>query len=309
MILTVTPNTALDRVYFLPSLQRNRRNQATDWVESMGGKGCNVSLILSALGEESVATGLAAGDPGRRMEVMLRQGGVTPDFVWTDGETRINTVLVETETRSHTTLCAAGLKPDRHTLPGLLAWIERWAEPADVTVFASTLPEVWGPEIYPQLLRAASRWNKPIVVDASGKSLQAALEVGVTAIKPNRHELESVAGPLNDHSSIIRAAKRLQEEGATWVLVSLGEDGALLTSPRGTWTAPALEIPVVNPSGAGDGMTACLALGLARGWDEVETLRWAVAVSAAVVTTRGTAEVYREEIDRLFPRVRIEKGH
>src|SRR5579872_2632699 len=37
MILTVTPNTALDRVLFLAGLRRNRRNQASRVVESMAG--------------------------------------------------------------------------------------------------------------------------------------------------------------------------------------------------------------------------------------------------------------------------------
>src|SRR5688572_10197708 len=98
MILTVTPNTGLDRVLFLPRLERDRRNQAVDTVESMGGKGCDVSMILRELEVETVATGLAAGDTGRRMELMLRRVGVVADFVWTEGETRTNTVLIETET-------------------------------------------------------------------------------------------------------------------------------------------------------------------------------------------------------------------
>jgi fructose-1-phosphate kinase PfkB-like protein len=55
-------------------------------------------------------------------------------------------------------------------------------------------------------------------------------------------------------------------------------------------------------------MTACLALAAARGWDEAETLRWATAVSAAIVTTRGTAEVYREDVERLLPLVRVDRS-
>ncbi|MCC2671909.1 MAG: phosphofructokinase, partial [Armatimonadetes bacterium] len=194
MILTVTPNTGLDRVLFVPSLERNRRNQATDVVESMGGKGCDVSLILRELGVETVATGLAGGDTGRRMEQILRRADVIPDFVWTRGETRFNTVLIETETGHHTTLCAAGLKPDDEALSGLLAWIERWSGSAEAIVLAGSLPETWEPEVYGRMVRAASRSGKPVIVDASGPALLAAVDAGVTAAKPNVHELESVSG-------------------------------------------------------------------------------------------------------------------
>jgi 1-phosphofructokinase family hexose kinase len=305
MILTVTPNTGLDRVLFVPSLQRNRRNQAVDIVEAMGGKGCDVSLILRALGVETVATGLAGGDTGRRMEAMLRQAGVIPDFVWTRGETRSNTVLIETETGDHTTVCAAGLRPDDEARSGLLAWIERWAPSAEAIVLAGSLPENWEPELYEDLVAAASRAGKPIVVDATGPALLSALTSPVHAIKPNVHELESVSGPLQSPEQLRAAALDLHRRGVERVLVSRGAAGALLISANGVWETSGLEVPVVNPAGAGDGMTACLALAAAGGWNEVETLRWATAVSAAIVTTRGTAEVYREDIDRLLSQVAV----
>ncbi|MFN3648150.1 MAG: 1-phosphofructokinase family hexose kinase [Armatimonadota bacterium] len=305
MILTVTPNTGLDRVLFLPRLEPNRRNQAVDVVEAMGGKGCDVSLILRVLGVESVATGLAAGETGRRMEQMLRRAGVTADFVWTGGETRLNTVLIETETGGHTTVCAAGLEPDDDARSGLLAWLDRWTPSAEVVVLAGSLPERWPPEVYAELVRRVKRAGKPVVVDASGPSLTAAVAAGVDAVKPNRDELESVAGPLRDEAEVLRAARGLRERGAGRVLVSLGAEGAILVSERGAWKASPLRVPVVNPAGAGDGATACLALGAARGWDEPETLRWATAVSAAIVTTRGTAEVYRHDVERLLPQVQV----
>lgn len=317
MILTVTPNTGLDRVLFLPSLQRNRRNQAADVVEAMGGKGCDVSLILRELGEETVATGIAGGDTGRRMEQMLRRAGVVPDFVWTRGETRLNTVIIETETGDHTTLCAAGLRPDEKALMGLFAWLDRWSASADAIVLAGSLPESWPPSVYGELVESAKQAGKPVVVDASGDSLLAAVDAGVTAIKPNLDELVGCTSPppprggtrdlLFSQGAILDAARVLQRRGAETVLVSCGADGALLLSPRGVWESPGLEVAAVNPAGAGDGMTACLALGAARGWDEEQILRWAVAVSAAIVTTRGTAEVYRTDIDHLLPRVVVNR--
>jgi len=307
MILTITPNTGLDRVLFLPSLQRNARNQAADVTESMGGKGCDVSLILRELGEETVATGLAGGDTGRRMESLLRGAGVIPDFVWTRGQTRFNTVIIETETGDHSTICADGLRPDDEALSGLVCWIERWASSVDAVVLAGSLPENWGLDVYTQLLKAALGAGKPLVVDATGGYLSAASRCGVAAVKPNQAELATVSGPLSDREAILRAAYALQRQGVERILVSQGAAGGVLVSPNGVWAAAGLQVPVVNPAGAGDGMTACLAVGAVRGWDEAETLRWAIAVSAAVVTTRGTAEVYRQDIHDLLPRVQVER--
>lgn len=307
MILTITPNTGLDRVLFLPSLQRNCRNQATEVVESMGGKGCDVSLILRELGEDTVATGLAGGDTGRRMEGLLRSAGVIPDFVWTRGQTRFNTVLIETETGDHSTICADGLRPDAEGLSGLLCWVERWVASADAVVLAGSLPVNWGLDVYDQLLQAAKSAGKPLIVDATGAYLSAAAKCGVTAVKPNLDELASISGLLPDRDAILNAALSLQRCGVERVLISCGAAGGLLVSAGGVWEAKGLVVPVVNPAGAGDGMTACLAVGAVRGWDEAETLRWSIAVSAAIVTTRGTAEVYRQDIHELLPRVRVER--
>src|SRR5438874_4732183 len=101
LVLTVTPNTGLDRVLFLDRLVPGRNAARAVW--AMGGKGCDVSLILRGMGVSTVATGFAAGQIGHRMETMLTAAGVECAFVPTGGETRINTVLIEEETETHTT--------------------------------------------------------------------------------------------------------------------------------------------------------------------------------------------------------------
>jgi len=306
MILTVTPNTGLDRIFFLDRLEQNRRNQARAVVESMGGKGCDVALFLAELGEEAVATGIAAGDTGRRMEALLRAGGVTPDFVWAAGETRVNVVLLEAETGAHTTLCAPSLHADAAARAALLDWIARWAARAEAVVLAGSLPEDWPPEAYGDLVRAAGPGKRPVIVDAAGAQLAAALAAGpVAAVKPNRAELESLTGPVPDRAAASGAAAALRARGADWVLASLGAEGAILASASGVWSARPPAGPVVNPAGAGDGMAAALALGRTRGWDELETLRWATAIATAVVANPGTAELRRPQVQKLLPAVHV----
>lgn len=61
MILTVTPNTALDTVLFVDDFSIGRTVRATGSAEGMGGKGAVTSWILARLGVPTVATGLAGG--------------------------------------------------------------------------------------------------------------------------------------------------------------------------------------------------------------------------------------------------------
>src|SRR5713101_975769 len=86
LVLTVTPNTGLDRVLFVDRLQPGRNEARAVW--AMGGKGCDVSLILRGLEVATVATGFAAGEMGHRMHAMLAEAGVECAFIATGGETR-----------------------------------------------------------------------------------------------------------------------------------------------------------------------------------------------------------------------------
>ena len=88
MIITLTPNTAIDYTLQVSSFQLNRTIRATDSAWGMGGKATDVSWILGKLGIPTRALGFAAGSNGARMENMLGERGVETDFVWVDGETR-----------------------------------------------------------------------------------------------------------------------------------------------------------------------------------------------------------------------------
>ena len=122
-VLTVTPNTGLDRVLFLDRLEPGRNQARVVW--GMGGKGCDVSLILRGLDVATAAAGFAAGDLGHRMEAMLAAAGVECRFVRTGGETRINTVIIEAATDTHTTICAESLQVTPEHVQELIELVER----------------------------------------------------------------------------------------------------------------------------------------------------------------------------------------
>src|SRR5207249_3360282 len=103
---------------FLDRLAPGRNAARVVW--AMGGKGCDVSLILRGLQTPTVATGFAAGDVGHRMKAILAAAGVECAFIATAGETRINTVIIEGATGTHTTVCAESLQVNREHLEALV---------------------------------------------------------------------------------------------------------------------------------------------------------------------------------------------
>ena len=98
MIVTLTLNPAIDKTARIDALCPRGLNRLGQVERDVGGKGVNVSKMLAALGQDSIACGFAAGQAGRAVVEALRAwpgGHITPDFVALPGETRTNLKLVE----------------------------------------------------------------------------------------------------------------------------------------------------------------------------------------------------------------------
>ena len=91
MVYTVTFNPALDYVMNLKSLSADDINRTESEELYYGGKGINVSAILSQLGIPNIALGFTAGFTGEKLKQMLDGDGIKNDFVeLNSGFTRIN---------------------------------------------------------------------------------------------------------------------------------------------------------------------------------------------------------------------------
>ncbi|MEA3345430.1 MAG: class II aldolase/adducin family protein [Chloroflexota bacterium] len=82
MIVTLTPNTGLDRAIFLERFEWGQTIRAAGSTLAMGGKGTDVSMVLGTLGYPNLALGFAAGETGQRMQQMLEDQGAGCDFAW-----------------------------------------------------------------------------------------------------------------------------------------------------------------------------------------------------------------------------------
>jgi 1-phosphofructokinase family hexose kinase len=222
--------------------------------------------------------------------------------VWTGGETRINTVLIEEATDTHTTVCAESLRVEPEHVEDLVGVVARKALAARLAVLAGSMPEGLAPALYARLVRVLTEAGVPVVLDATEPYLSPALAAGVAVVKPNRAELSRWAREaILDVAAAARAAERMRQAGARTVLASLDREGMLIVTEDGAWFAPPLAITVRNPAGAGDGAVAGLCHALLQGASPPEQLVAAVRVASAVCLTPGTAEFHPEDLCSLPP--------
>ncbi len=255
MIYTLTLNPALDYVVKVPDYTEGSVNRAGETTFLPGGKGINVSIMLKHLGVNSTLLGFAAGFTGKELERYLMDEGCIPEFVFlAEGHTRINVKLkADTETEIN----APGPMVTERELSALKGQIAG-LEAGDFLVLAGSVPKGLPESIYRDLMAALKEKGVRIVVDAEGDALLETLPYHPFLIKPNHHELGGLFGAeIHSKEDAIIYGKKLQEQGARNVLVSMAGDGAVLVAENGqTFLADAPKGTVVNSTGAGDSTVA-----------------------------------------------------
>ena len=127
-------------------------------------------------------------------------------------------------------------------------------------------------------------------------------------ITPNESEAAGLTGlSVASLADAERAAHALLAKGAGNVVITLGENGALVRNARLSRHLPAVQAgPVVETTGAGDAFNGGFAIALAEGADLVAAAEFGCVVAGISVTRPGTAPSMprRAEADRLLARVR-----
>lgn len=302
MIYTVTFNPAVDYVVYTDEMQVGRVNRSKGEKVYFGGKGINVSIVLSALGVKSKALGFVAGFTGDAIEKGVAQKGIDTDFVHLEnGLSRIN---VKIKSGDETELNGQGPEVNDSALKILFQKLDGLQD-GDMLVLAGSIPNTLPSDIYERILEYLSEKKLQVVVDATKDLLMNVLKYRPFLIKPNNHELGEMFGvTLKTHEEIITYAKRLRDMGARNVLVSMAGDGALLLDENGgTHICGVCRGTVKNSVGAGDSMVAGFIAGLKDG-DYEYALKLGTAAGGATAFSEGLAQ--RNEIYRLLEQLQPE---
>ena len=297
MIYTVTFNPALDYTMKVNNLQTGEINRADSEQMNYGGKGINVSAILSRLKTENKALGFIAGFSGDKLAEMLNADGIDNDFVkLNNGFTRIN---VKIKSDNETDINANGPDIHKEDLEKLFEKLDALKE-GDYLVLAGSIPKSLPDNIYENILEWLKNRNIKFVIDATGDLLLNVLHFKPFLIKPNHHELgELFDVKIKEYDDIVKYSKLLQEKGAENVLVSCGKKGAVLLDSQGiTYRIGNVPGKIVSSVGCGDSMVAGFVAGYIEKGDYAYALKLGAACGNATAFSQSLAT--KEEIDAML---------
>ena len=297
MVYTITLNPALDYVMKVGKLRYDDINRSKSEEIYYGGKGINVSVILTRLGVHNKALGFVAGFTGRKLEQMLVDEGIDCDFNrLSNGQTRIN-VKIKADTELDVNASGPDISED--DIKDLMDKLDDIGED-DYLVLAGSIPSTLPDDIYERILSRLQSRGVNFIVDATGDLLKKALPYKPFLVKPNHHELGDLFGvETKTEEDIVKYARKVQEMGARNVLVSRAKDGATLIDENSNVTTFAnVDGELVNSVGCGDSMVAGFVAGYINKKDYAYALKLGAACGNATAFSEDLATA--DEIKKVF---------
>lgn len=270
------------------------------------GGAANVAANVVAIGAQCTAVGFVGLDsPGDAMVSMLTMLPVRALLV--ERSDRITTTKTRVMAGTHQVVRYDRERDDclpDACLDGISASIPAALEDADALVLADYNKGVLAPRVIRAAVEAARRRGIPVIVDPKLRNVFDYR--GATLMKPNVFELVRAIGATVeslDDASLEEARTRF---GCAHLLVTLGAEGMALSSEG----MPAMRIPsvargVLDVSGAGDTVSACMAIAVAAGASMQEAAVFANLAAGIEVGKRGVSTVKPDELRDV---VRLEVG-
>lgn len=302
MIYTLTLNPSIDYVLKIDKFSDGETLRSNTEEKYPGGKGIMVSKLLKNLGEKSVNIGFLGGFTGDFIRKKLNDLEIEEDFTNIEDDSRINVKLkYETETEIN----AQGPQITEEEIEEFLNYLDQLQED-DFVIISGSIPKSLGDDFYRVIVNLLEMNNVRFALDTSGKKLFKLSSYKPFLVKPNKKELEEIfEDKIDSDEKIVKYARKLIDQGAENVIVSLGKDGSIFVDNSVIYKAKPIEGKLINSVGSGDSMVAGYIYGYMKGLSKFDSYKLAASCGSATAFSPDIAE--KELIDEIFKKVELEE--
>ena len=319
-IITVTLNPAIDRITEVADFHVGDVLTAKEAHVYPAGKGVNVARALSCMNHDVVAIGLIGKsnvdffDTIRKVEGDVPHGTITPDWILTEHPTRTNNTFLDPVRGTETHVREICETTEVFPMEEVKQALQRHCGKGDVVVFAGSLPTNAPVDTLAELCLLCKQLGAKVIIDSNGEALKQSLKASPDLIKPNGNELQELVGHrFYTKSEIVSAAQSLSTAyQIPYVLVSLGEEGAIIVSSEDHLSHEAMFMLKLSQTqlhavGCGDAMVAAVSIVLLEGGDASRMLVDGTAAGVANLMTEGPGMVSADKMKRLREAVEVSR--
>lgn len=287
------------------TIESSTEGEAPEVHVHAGGQGLWLARMARSLGATVTACAPVGGETGTVAAHLAREEGI--DLRTTSGPPTGAYVHDRRDGERREVASQPSRTLDRHTVDDLCGTFLVAALDADVCVLTGTAGPALAPDVLARLARDLRASGTTVVADLSGPQAHAVAEVDGVILKMSHEEV--VEGGLASDPSLpelTAAARRLVGGGLGALVISRADEPALVVTPDEAFLVTTPPMTTVDHRGAGDSMTAGIAVGLARGETLAEAVRLGAAAGALNVTRHGLGTGRREQVERWADEVRID---
>ena len=304
-IYTITLNPAYDVHAYAEHFAPFHENLANVTSREAGGKGVNLSRALQSGGTENTAVVVLGKDNCAEFKAELSCADLQTILLEKPGRIRENLTL-HCADQPETRISFSGFPVEDSLLDEVYALLDVDAD--TVITFTGRVASGMSMDKVKAFLKGLQKKGAKIVLDSKSFSLADVFEVRPWLIKPNQEEISEYLGcEINSIAQAVEKAKIFADHGVTHVMVSLGEQGALLLHSGNCYIATPPAVDAISTIGAGDSSLAGFIAAAQKGENAADCLKTAVAYGTAACLTAGSLPPRREALEKIYQQVSVTK--
>ena len=300
-IYTITLNPAYDVHAYTEQFAPFHENLANVTSREAGGKGVNLSRALHNGGTENIAVVVLGKDNCGEFKKALAAAGLTTILLEKPGRIRENLTL-HCANQPETRISFSGFPVDDGILNEVSALIQ--VDQDTIITFTGRVASGMSMDKVKDFLKALQAQGAKIVLDSKSFSMEDIIEIAPWLIKPNQEEISEYLGcPINTIDEARAKACIFAEKGITNVMISLGEQGALLIHDGSCYIAVPPVINAISTIGAGDSTLAGFIAAASKGGNAAICLQTAVTYGTAACLSEGSMPPTADQIAAIYPQI------
>ncbi|HOL22286.1 MAG TPA: 1-phosphofructokinase family hexose kinase [bacterium] len=304
-VYTLSFNSCVDHTFYLNSIRFDDINRIEKSRVDAGGKGLNVARMLHILGYQCEALTFLGGPNGTILKKLLEDERIPFRYVPIKGNTRSIFNFI------------AGKKVLRINEKGpLISRKEKDAflnlvyslnfSKGDILSISGSVPPGIEKSICRDIIKKLRTKGGIVTLDTDGETLKEGIKGIPHIIKPNLWELTRITGRrIRSFHSLKDTLNSLIDSGISTVLLTNGENGAILFSRKHFLYGRPPAVKVLSTIGCGDAFLAGFLYGYCKNKPPEECLRLAVAAGTAKVLKEGTSMPGRSDVMKILKKVKI----
>ncbi|MHC1747062.1 MAG: PfkB family carbohydrate kinase [Cellulosilyticaceae bacterium] len=307
MIITVAPCPAVEYLYEVDTLNKNKDMEATHTKINILSKGIHSAEVIKILQDEAMAISLLGGFAGRYIKHHMDKVKIKSDIVWCDSETPHkmcitvpNKVDYYGVTRHNETLTEKDLLKIEQKL-------KNYYKNISTIVIAGYLPEQLDSAFYANLIKESKAHNIKVLLSTGQKAVfENALLQKPYALMFTEEQLRSLGVDVTTIESILEVMKSYLHEGVHYIGLHLKDRGSFLISKSKVCAVEAnISTHHEWTSASSGAFLGAFAIGINRKYEQEKIAKLTTATARAAKHTEDMPLCTKRDIDLLVKKVKV----